>query len=200
MVSIPWSPSYPVVTPHLDLRPHRHDDLDDLVRYHSDPEVVRYIPWPVRTRAQVAEALAARVRQGIVGEEGEWLVLAVELREQRRVIGEVLLKYDSATDARGELGYAFASDVHGQGYATEAAGAMLRLAFGEFGLHRVIARLDARNGDSARLLTRLGFRQEAHFVRDEYFKGEWTDTLVFAMLAEEWEATHIPGPLSQPKL
>jgi RimJ/RimL family protein N-acetyltransferase len=197
MVSIPWSPGYPVQTPRLDLRPHRYDDLDDLKRYHSDPEVVRYIPWPVRSEEEVRQALAVRAGQGVVTTAGQWLVLAIELRERRRVIGEVLLKYDSEPDARGELGYAIASDVQGQGYASEAARAMLGLGFRSFGLHRVIARLDARNSASARLLTRLGMRQEAHFVRDEFFKGEWTDTLVFAMLADEFDDTYIPGPLSQ---
>ncbi|WP_291050853.1 GNAT family protein [Herbiconiux sp.] len=186
MVTVPWAPEYPVVTPRLRLRPHRLDDLDDLLRFHSDIEVVRYIPWPVRTRSQTEAALEARTRQGVVFEPGQWLVLAMEL--DGRVIGEMLLKYDSETDARGELGYAMAADVEGHGYATEAARAMLDLAFGPFGLHRVVARLDARNGASARLLTRLGMRQEAHLREDEYFKGEWTDTLVFGILASEWPA------------
>lgn len=204
MVTVPWAPEYPVVTSRLRLRPHRLDDLDDLLRFHTDPEVVRYIPWPVRTRSQTEAALEARTRQGVVFEPGQWLVLAMELpgggagdggdgaadagAAGGRVIGEMLLKYDSETDARGELGYAMAADVEGHGYATEAARAMLDLAFGPFGLHRVVARLDARNGASARLLTRLGMRQEAHLREDEFFKGEWTDTLVFGILASEWPA------------
>ncbi|TAJ48367.1 MAG: N-acetyltransferase [Herbiconiux sp.] len=188
--TVPWAPEYPVETSRLLLRPHRLDDFDDLTRYHSDPEVVRYIPWPVRTPEQTREALAARTRQGVVFEPGQWLVLAIELKGQQRVIGEMLLKYESDTDATGELGYAIAADMGGQGYATEAAEAMLELAFGRFGLHRVIARLDARNGASAALLRRVGMRQEAHHREDEFFKGEWTDTLVFAMLADEWRAAH----------
>lgn len=186
MVSVPWAPAYPVMTPRLHLRPHRLGDLDDLLRFHTDPEVVRYIPWPVRTREQTATALEARTRQGVVFEPGQWLVLAMELRSERRVIGEVLLKFDSEPDARGELGYAMARDVEGNGYATEAAAAMLELGFGRFGLHRVVARLDARNGSSARLLRRLGMRQEGLLLEEEWFKGEWTDTLVLAMLEHEW--------------
>ncbi|MFB2598935.1 GNAT family N-acetyltransferase [Herbiconiux sp. P17] len=188
MVRIPWAPEYPVATERLDLRPHRMADLDDLQRYHSDPEVVRYIPWPVRTLDETRAALESRTHQGVVFEPGQWLVLAMQVRETGRVIGEVLLKYDSETDARGELGYAMATDVAGQGYATEAARAVLGLAFDDFGLHRVIARLDARNEASARLLRRLGMRQEALFLKDEWFKEEWTDTLVFAMLDDEWRA------------
>jgi RimJ/RimL family protein N-acetyltransferase len=167
MVNLPWQPDVPVLTERLALRPHRLDDLDDLMRYHSDPEVVRYIPWPVRTREQTAAALQSRTRQGVVTEEGQWLVLAIALRDDvgltdgGRVIGEVLLKFDSERDARGELGYAIARDAEGHGYATEAARAVLDLAFTRFGLHRVVARLDARNRASAALLERLGMRRAA---------------------------------------
>ncbi len=63
---------------------------------------------------------------------------------------------------------------------------LLRLGFDGLGMHRIIGRLDARNTGSANLLKRLGMRQEAHFVRNEFLKGEWTDEAVFAMLAEEW--------------
>jgi RimJ/RimL family protein N-acetyltransferase len=198
MVNLPWQPEYPILAARLALRPHRGSDLDDLLRYHSDPEVVRYIPWPVRTREQTETALDSRTRQGAVTEEGQWLVLAIQLRddvglnEGGRVIGEVLLKFDSEADARGELGYAIARDAEGHGYATEAARAVLELAFARFGLHRVIARLDARNRASAALLERLGMRREALFVEDEHVKGEWTDTLVYAILAREYRPGHIP--------
>ena len=76
----------------------------------------------------------------------------------------------------------------GHGYATEAVRRLLGLAFDDFGLHRVIARVDARNDASARLARRLGMRQEAYLVRNEWFKGEWTDELDFALLEDEWAA------------
>ena len=89
------------------------------------------------------------------------------------------------------MGYVFAPDAGGHGYATEAAAAVLSLAFEDLGLHRVIARLDARNGPSARLAARLGLRLEGHLVSNEWFKGEWSDELDFAMLASEWPSS--PG-------
>ena len=41
---------------------------------------------------------------------------------------------------------------------------------------------------SARVLERLGMRREAHFVRNEFIKGEWTDEVVYAMLEDEWQS------------
>ena len=65
---------------------------------------------------------------------------------------------------------------------------MLRLGFEHYRLHRIIGRIDARNTPSARVLERLGMRREAHFVRNEFIKGEWTDEVVYAMLEDEWQS------------
>jgi RimJ/RimL family protein N-acetyltransferase len=56
------------------------------------------------------------------------------------------------------------------------------------GLHRVMAELDARNTASAAVCTRLGMREEAHFVEDYRTKGEWADTSNWAVLDREWAA------------
>jgi RimJ/RimL family protein N-acetyltransferase len=87
----------------------------------------------------------------------------------------------------------FAPGAGGQGYATEAARAVLRLGFDGLGLHRITARIDERNEPSARLARRLGMRQEARLVHNELFKGEWSTELDFAMLAGEWAAQSGPA-------
>jgi RimJ/RimL family protein N-acetyltransferase len=53
----PWAPRLPLSTERLELRGHRTDDIDDLVVFHSDPRITKYLPWPVRDRRQTAEAL-----------------------------------------------------------------------------------------------------------------------------------------------
>ena len=102
------------------------------------------------------------------------------------MIGDLVLMWRSAEHRMGEIGYILHPDHQGQGFAAEAGEALLRLGFDGLGLHRVIGRCDARNRASARVLERLGMRREAHFVRNEIVKGEWTDELVYAMLEDEW--------------
>jgi RimJ/RimL family protein N-acetyltransferase len=177
---------YPIRTERLELRPHRLADVDDLLAFHSRPDVVRFIPWPVRDRAQTATALELKLGQGELTEPGQWLVLAVELRQTRTVIGEVLLKWVSDTDRLGELGFAFHSDFHGLGLAAEAATAMMRLGFEDLGLHRIEARCLVDNVSSARLLERLGMRWQGRFVHGVWFKGEWADQLVYSVIEDEW--------------
>ncbi|GAA5124465.1 GNAT family protein [Alloalcanivorax gelatiniphagus] len=176
----------PLRTERLLLRPHRLDDLDDLAAFHGDPDVVRFVPWPVRDRAATEETLRVKLTQTELVAHGQWLVLAVEVRATGTVIGEVLLKW--ASDRQGEVGFALARDHQGQGYAAEAATAMLRLGFDGLGFHRISAVVIDGNDPSARLLGRLGFRQEARHVDGVLFKGAWATQLVFAMLEDEWRA------------
>lgn len=179
-------PRYPIETPRLLLRPHRLDDVDDLVPFHSDPEVVRYIPWPVRDREATAAALEAKLHQDALTAPGQWLVLAVEERASATVIGEVLLKWTSADDRQGEVGYAFSRTYQRQGYASEAVARMLRLGFEDLELHRITAVVVDENEPSARLLRRLGFVEEGRFVEATMFKGAWTTERVFALLEDAW--------------
>lgn len=179
-------PSYPIRTERLNLRPHREEDLDDLLLFHSSPDVVRYVPWPVRDRDQTRTALQAKLGQGALRVPGEWLVLAVEVRETGTVVGEVLLQWVSEESRQGELGFALHTDFQGMGIAAEAARAVLSLGFEELGLHRITAICIAGNDRSVRLLTRLGMRQEGRFVHSILFKGAWADQLLFALLDTEW--------------
>lgn len=181
-------PQYPVRAERIDLRPHREDDLEDLLAFHSLPDVVRYVPWPVRDREQVRAALQVKLKQDVLREPGQWLVLAVELRATGRVVGEVLLKWESDISRQGELGFVMHPLAQGQGLAAEAAQAVLRLGFDDLKLHRITATCIAGNDRSVRLLTRLGMRQEAHFVHSILFKGAWQDQLVFGLLEDQWRA------------
>jgi RimJ/RimL family protein N-acetyltransferase len=178
-----------IETERLLLRPFREGDLDDLHAIRSLPEVVRYLYGEVRSRQEVEDILAERVALTTLREDDDGIVLAVERRDDARVIGDVALWLRSAEHRQGEIGFVFHPDAQGRGYAREAAAALLGVAFGELGLHRVFGRTDARNEASAALMRRLGMRQEAHLRENEIFKGAWGDELVFAVLESEWAAT-----------
>ncbi len=181
-------PKYPIQTARLTLRPFAAGDLDDLYSFHSRPDVARYLYWEARTRDAVRGVLDRKIDERAILDEGGRISLAVGLRDSGTVIGEVMLRWLSREHRQGELGYVFHPDYGGRGFATEAARVALALGFDGLGLHRMIGRCDARNVASVRVLERLGMRREAHLVQNEWFKGEWSDELVYAMLAAEWRA------------
>jgi RimJ/RimL family protein N-acetyltransferase len=181
--------SLPITTERLTLRSFRPGDEDDVFAYRSVASVVRYIPGEPKTREQVADLVAERATAGRIEPTSPNLTLAVEL--DGRVIGDVLLLLEGlgGNDGRqAEIGWVFAPDVAGQGYATEAARAITDAAFREVGVHRVWAELEPENTASSRVCERLGMRREAVFVKASWFKERWTDLAVYALLADEWPA------------
>jgi RimJ/RimL family protein N-acetyltransferase len=178
----------PLSTERLLLRAFVESDLEAVHALGSDPEVVRYIPWPVRTREQSQQWLADRIVGNRLEKDDDGVVWAVVRRSDERLLGGVNLWWRSIADQQAEVGYVFAREAQGVGYATEAVRAVVDTAFRVLDVHRVYARLDARNEASARLLTRLGMRHEAHLREDGIFKGEWGDTDLYAVLAQEWRS------------
>jgi aminoglycoside 6'-N-acetyltransferase len=70
---------------------------------------------------------------------------------------------------------------------------VLAFGFEELRLHRVFVDIDPRNSASLRVAEKLGLRREGHFVETTWTKGEWTDTVVFALLDREYRARCASG-------
>lgn len=187
-------PGYPVRTSRLLLRPLTADDTDALLTYRSLPEVCRFAPFEPMTRELIEDRLATQWTASELTDEGQVLVLGIEVAGTGRLVGDVVLFWHSRKHRGGEIGYLLHPDFSGHGYATEAAHALLRLGFDQLDLHRIVARIDERNEPSVRVARRLGMRQEARLVRNEFFKGEWSTELDFAMLAQEWPAHRAAWP------
>jgi RimJ/RimL family protein N-acetyltransferase len=181
-------PEFPVRTERLLIRPLTADDVDAMHAYRSIPEVCRYVPFEPMTKDDIAARIGRQYARRELTDEGEAFILGVEVAESGALAGDVMLAWSSREHATAEIGWMQHPEHSGRGYATEAAQAILRLAFDGIGLHRVMARLDERNDASARVCQRLGMRQEARLVENEWLKGEWTNELDFAILDREWRA------------
>ena len=180
------SPSYR--TERLMLRHFTPGDLEGFMAMHSDPEVVRYVPYPPLTREEAEERLRFMATMTAIDDEAQNLRFAVVLPETGELIGDVSLWSSPNDRHQAEIGYVFNPQFHGRGYATEAVAELLRIGFEEAGLHRITANADARNTPSVRVMERVGMRREAHFVQGSYEKGEWVDEVEYGILADEWRA------------
>jgi RimJ/RimL family protein N-acetyltransferase len=173
-----------IATERLVLRRFRAPDAEALSAYRSDPEVARYqswnAPYPVdKARAAIASFAAADP------EEPGWFQWAIERTADRRLIGDIGVDLHENL-MQAEIGFTLARPYQKQGYAAEAVRGMLDHLFGVRGLHKVSAEADARNLASARLLERVGFTREGLLREHTWIKGEWTDDLLYGMLAGEW--------------
>jgi aminoglycoside 6'-N-acetyltransferase len=176
-----------IETNRLILRPFQLSDHADMLEYQSNPEVVRYIPWPIRTSEQVREALEKGLFSTKIEKQGDALLLSIELKESKKVIGQTNLSLVSEKNKYAEFGYVVNPIFSGHGYVTEASRALITWAFANLDLHRIGAVMDQRNPKSRAVCERLGLRLEASHLEDDFFKNEWTSTWIFATLKSEWQ-------------
>ena len=180
-------------TDRLILRPLALSDEDDLLEYQSHPEIVRYIPWPERTRQQVKEALVKVIATSKFEliDELDYINLGWEIKsgkEQGKVIGQSNMSLKSAIDQCADIGWVTHQNFQGQGYAFEASHALIAYAFRRFPIHRISADIDTRAPKSAALAEKLGMRREGTFKDGEFFKGSWCDMWLYAILKSEFHA------------
>jgi ribosomal-protein-alanine N-acetyltransferase len=126
--------------------------------------------------------------------------LAVTLKSDGRLIGNFGIRRRRVVDFgapdaafEADIGYELDPAHWRQGFATEAAAAMLGFAFTDLKVHRVWASCLADHERSWRLLERLRFRREGHLRENEWMQGAWWDTFLYGLLAAEWEALRGPG-------
>jgi RimJ/RimL family protein N-acetyltransferase len=189
-------PSYPVRGERMLLRPLTSRDTGALLAYRGREDVCRYVPFEPMTRDVITERLGGQWARTELTGEGQSLTLGTEVRQTGELAGDVMLSWHSREHAGREIGYVLNPSLGGRGYATEAVTMMLGLGFEKLGLHRIIARIDERNESSVRLARRVGMRQEARLVENEFFKGGWSTELDFAILAGEWYAAHSRNSLA----
>jgi len=181
--------AWPVRTDRLVLRLANSDDLEATWQIRRIPSVSRWLTSAADDRAQYTEKFLDPKR----------LSKMLVLERDGAVVGDMMLAIrdawaqaevaDQARAVQAELGWVVDPAYAGQGLATEAARAVLRICFEDLGLRRVTAQCFADNVASWRLMERLGMRREQYTVRDSLHRsGKWMDGMAYAILGDEWQA------------
>jgi len=179
-----------LTTERLLLREFVESDWPDVLAYQSQPLYLRYYPWTERRAEDVQAFVRAFVEQQRQQPRLKYQV-AIILPDQDQLIGNCGIRKDTPDARQADIGFELDPVHWGQGYATEAAHALLQFGFGELNLHRIWARCLADNVASARVLEKVGMQLEGRLRENEWFKGRWWDTLLYAILETAWrERTH----------
>lgn len=170
-----------LTTQRLFIRPFRETDREDLLELYSSENTCRFLLHEAWTAVTFGEHFLKKLSADRLTPDTA-ISLACVLN--RKVIGDISIWYPGMKETV-EIGFAFHEAYAGKGYATEALDAVIGYLFGTVQIHRVQACLDARNLPSAKLCERIGMRREAHFLKDYWSKGEWTDSFVYGMLPSD---------------
>jgi RimJ/RimL family protein N-acetyltransferase len=176
-------------TERLIIRRLRESDLDDFYEYRSDPRVSELQGYDPMTWEKAASYIAV-LKDLEFGRPGQWAQVGVELKSERKIIGDVGLKPESHDARLVEFGISFSPVHQKKGLASEALAAILDHLFAERGVRRVTAVTDVENASCIRLLENLKFRREGAY-RESFWDGsknEWRDEFLYAVLAAEWAA------------
>jgi len=182
-----YGPAYRITTPRLVIRCWSPEDAPLLKKSidASLPELRAWMPWAQREPEPV-EAKVALLRQ-FRGrfDSGEDFAYAIFDASEREVLGGTGLHTRQGPMMR-EIGYWVASAHAKKGVATEAASALLQVAFRVDGVTRVEIRCAPDNAASAAVARKLGMKLEGTLRADTFRPdGSIRDTLLFSAIKAE---------------
>lgn len=185
-----------LTTERLLLRDFVESDWEAILAYQQNPLYLRYYEWTGRT-AEDVRAFMQRFLDHQKQDPRIKFQFAVTLKSTGQLIGSCGVRRDSVEAFEGDMGYELDPQHWGKGYATEAARAVLHFGFSHMDVHRISATCVADNTGSAHVLEKLGMQQEGRLRENQYYKGRWWDTLLYAILYEEWQALYNDLSLQQ---
>ena len=148
-----------IETDRLLLRAWRDSDLAPFAAMGRDPDVMRF--FPALVSRQTSDEMVGRVRAHF--EREGWGLWAVEIKGGAPFVGFCGIQrvpFDAAFTPAVEVGWRFARDAWGHGYATEGARASLAYAFATLHLSEVVAMVVPDNARSIAVMHRLGMTRD----------------------------------------
>jgi RimJ/RimL family protein N-acetyltransferase len=176
-----------IETERLILRKFKESDAETFFKYRTNPKVALY--QGERWLDYKFEQAVEFVKEQMDSEPGipdSWFQIAIELKKTRNLIGDCAIHTLSHDTRQVEIGFSINPIFQNEGFGTEAVKCLLGYIFNIMNMHRVIAITDARNKNSAKLLEKVRMRKEGHFIKNAWYKEEYVDEYLFAMLKEEW--------------
>ncbi len=179
--------SFNLNTSRTSCRPIRIEDAPAVFNYRSDKETNRYQGFIPETSEEVEHWIERSA--GIPFEQADsWYQLIVIEQESGVVIGDLGIHFPADNPKQFEFGLTLNKEFHGRGFAREIAHGLFQHMFEQLGYHRVFVSIDKDNTASIKLAEALGMRKEAHFVKSLFWKDEWVDDVIYALLGEEFLA------------
>ncbi|WP_460208146.1 GNAT family N-acetyltransferase [Scytonema sp. NUACC21] len=170
----------------LILREFIQEDWQAVFDYQADARYLEFYEWETRTETEVQSFVQMFLKQQQQVPRTKFQ-LAIVLKSEGKFIGNCGIRKIKPELSEASLGYEIAPDYWGKGYATEAARTMIKFGFEELKLNRIYGWCIAENLASARVMEKVGMQFEERFLENEWFKGRWWDTLIFAISRDDWK-------------
>ncbi|RXM41498.1 GNAT family N-acetyltransferase [Chryseobacterium sp. CH21] len=171
-------------TKRLLLRDITMDDKQNIFNYRSDAEANKFQSWIPETLEDVESFIRRNNKE--FNQPESWYQLLITDKETKAVIGDIGVHFLGDENVQVEFGITLSSSFQGKGYASEALKGIIDYLFNDLHKHRITASVDPANTASIQLMERIGLRKEGHFVKSLFWKNNWVDDVIYAVLHEEW--------------
>ena len=156
-------------------------------RFASDPEAVAFVTWGPNTEDETRGFI-----DGWLAERAAIPRTGYTLALTEPPAGPSARWASTGTGPHhAELGFAVSRDRWGQGYATEAARAILDFGFADLGLRRIYATCRPENVGSSRVLEKIGMSREGRLRDHVLIRGDWRDSLLYAAVTPTADAPRV---------
>lgn len=175
----------PIRTPRLALRRLAPGDWKDLLGFMNDEQLFRFDEWVPLDEDAVLRWLDSDRHAQLTTPDHPYH-LALELTEGEKLIGLAAFSFTQPQRQVSIGRFLVGREFQRQGLGLEALTGLLGFCFREINVHRASATCDARNVAGQRLLEKAGLRREGELVKNKFADGQWVNTLIYAILAEEF--------------
>jgi len=164
-------------TKRLIIRQVTLDDKSEIFEYRRDKVTNQYQGWIPETIDDVELFIGKISKQ--INVPGTWFQFVIVEKETQKIVGDLGVHFIDDENKQAEIGCTLNKDFQHKGYATESVKKVVDYLFKELNKHRIIASIDPANKNAIRLVERIGFRKEAHFVESLLINGKWVDDLIY---------------------
>lgn len=164
------------------IRAFEKGDLSEFTEYRSKEEISRYQSWSDYSYSDAVDFFNGMDYLNF-GSVGNWYQLAISSIDNNTLMGDIAMHF--LDEDQIEVGFTISPSFQNRNIATEALSMVLKYVFCDLKKHRVVAITDTRNTASIKLLEKLRFRREGHFIKNVFFKGAWGDEYQYALLRSE---------------
>lgn len=172
----------------LVFREFTREDAEEIQLIRSNKEVMRFLDNENHDSIEKSEEFISNNLSAYQNKKG--LFWAIIEKSSGEFIGDFSFWRLDFKNHRAEIGYTLKPNYWGNGFMTETIECILDFGFNSFHLHSVEANINPANENSRKLLLKTGFQKEAYFRENYFFNGEYLDSEIYAILANDFNKRH----------
>lgn len=168
------------------LRPFRMEDAPDMYsNWASDPEVTKYLTWPVHKDISVTESILSSWIAEYAGKDCyNWAII---LKESGHAVGNISVVHIKEDTEALSIGYCLSRRLWGQGIMTECLSAVVDYLFDNTSVIRIDATHDTENIGSGRVMQKAGMKKEGVLRAWARNNIGIRDVSMYSILRSEWK-------------